>query len=143
MRIRKPLTDADRAKRRVYSAKKYQETEWREKKLASSRAAYRKKPEQRAAYNREFKRKNPERARQLRYKRLLNGATPPRERPVHCELCGSAADKKKMLHLDHCHTTGMFRGWLCRGCNTAIGMMKDNPLLLERAADYVRFGGPT
>ena len=38
---------------------------------------------------------------------------------------------------DHCHISNIFRGWLCDRCNVGI----DNPVLMEKAADYVRFGG--
>lgn len=61
----------------------------------------------------------------------------------HCELCGGMNLNGRALSLDHCHVTGVFRGWLCSNCNTAIGLLQDNPVLLERAADYVRFMGIT
>jgi hypothetical protein len=35
-----------------------------------------------------------------------------------CAVCG----RKKELVEDHDHTTGLFRGWLCRSCNTKEGM---------------------
>jgi len=41
------------------------------------------------------------------------------------------------LSVDHCHATGRIRGLLCAKCNQAIGLMKDNPIFLRRAADYV------
>lgn len=41
------------------------------------------------------------------------------------------------LYVDHDHLTGAVRALLCRGCNFAIGQMKDNPELLRTAADYV------
>ena len=42
------------------------------------------------------------------------------------------------FHVDHCHRTGRIRGLLCRGCNLALGNMKDDPARLIRAADYLR-----
>ena len=54
-------------------------------------------------------------------------------RNTSCEICGST----KSLHIDHCHTTGKVRGPLCRGCNHALGNMKDSPERLRAAADYL------
>jgi len=50
-----------------------------------------------------------------------------------CVLC----DSQENLCYDHCHTTMKFRGVLCRKCNTALGLFKDNPELLRKAAEYV------
>ena len=51
--------------------------------------------------------------------------------------------QKSTVHVDHCHRTGRFRGVLCVGCNSAIGKLNDDPCVLERAASYVRNGGPS
>lgn len=50
-----------------------------------------------------------------------------------CLICGSV----DRLHIDHCHTTGKVRGLLCGTCNAGLGMFKDSPLLLKRAAEYL------
>lgn len=52
-----------------------------------------------------------------------------------CHLCGSVTAGS--LHVDHDHSTGVIRGFLCRPCNTGIGMLKDNPALLRLAAEYL------
>jgi hypothetical protein len=58
-----------------------------------------------------------------------------------CAICESGqADvkgKKINFHVDHCHTTGKVRGLLCHSCNVTIGLMKDSPLLLRKAAMYL------
>lgn len=41
------------------------------------------------------------------------------------------------LVVDHCHETGTIRKMLCHNCNRALGLMKDNPELLRKAADYI------
>lgn len=51
-----------------------------------------------------------------------------------CYLCGADEDKV----LDHCHTTGEVRGVLCRQCNQALGLFKDNLETLENAIIYLR-----
>lgn len=62
------------------------------------------------------------RERQRKYQNL---PTPMRPCPDHCEMCLRPAGKRA-LHLDHCHTTGAFRGWLCGSCNTAFGRLGDS-----------------
>lgn len=55
-----------------------------------------------------------------------------------CELCGGLpTGNHGRLVLDHNHKTEKFRGLLCGHCNTALGMMQDNPELLRKAARYL------
>lgn len=61
-----------------------------------------------------------------------------RPKPDACELCGVVG---RQMHLDHDHTTGKFRGWLCNCCNRAFGMLGDTISGLERALDYLRRNG--
>jgi hypothetical protein len=42
------------------------------------------------------------------------------------------------LHVDHNHQTGLVRGGLTWQANKAIGHFRDDPDMLERAADYLR-----
>lgn len=41
------------------------------------------------------------------------------------------------LCVDHCHTTGVVRGLLCRNCNSALGKFKDSFDILEKAKQYL------
>lgn len=43
----------------------------------------------------------------------------------------------RRLAVDHCHTTGKVRGLLCSRCNTALGLFRDNPMMLEAAKRYL------
>jgi hypothetical protein len=59
-----------------------------------------------------------------------------------CEICGDPTPsiptyKTPSLAFDHNHRTGLFRGFLCRPCNAAIGLLKDSPKLLRKAALYL------
>lgn len=65
--------------------------------------------------------------------------TPTRPMPDLCECCGSVPNGrgKTTLHLDHCHRTGVFRGWLCYRCNSAIGLFGDDIGAMWRAITYL------
>jgi hypothetical protein len=51
-----------------------------------------------------------------------------------CEICGRSDIR---LHIDHCHTKGVFRGILCVNCNMGIGNLKDNVEILRAAIVYL------
>lgn len=70
-----------------------------------------------------------------RTRRALGMIDPTGERRCGpCEVCGTHGDP---LHLDHNHTTGVVRGWLCHKCNKALGFAMDSPVLLRKMADYI------
>lgn len=56
-----------------------------------------------------------------------------------CEICGNkeGTDANSMFCYDHCHTTGKFRGVLCRRCNQAIGSLGDTAESLKKAYKYL------
>jgi hypothetical protein len=62
-----------------------------------------------------------------------------------CAICGAKEDGSRYvsgvdrrMSVDHCHETGRVRGILCNRCNRAIGLLKDNVQLLERAIGYLK-----
>lgn len=93
--------------------------------------------------NRKHRTANPEYSRKWRaanpeYDRTRRGLpTPTHPCPAVCEACGGPPGKKS-LALDHCHSTGGFRGWLCVKCNAAVGMLGDTLPSLMRAAEYLQ-----
>ncbi len=73
----------------------------------------------------------------LDYKRRRAGLPEPtRPCPEYCEIC-LRPNTKKALALDHDHTTGAFRGWLCNSCNLGLGMLGDSPVALTAALNYL------
>ena len=52
-----------------------------------------------------------------------------------CAICGVVMGKD--LHVDHDHKAQFVRGLLCGSCNRGIGLLKENPETLRRAADYM------
>ena len=66
-----------------------------------------------------------------RYKLRLVHAKP---KDSKCQCCEIVSDR---LHLDHCHKTDKFRGWICEACNTGIGKLGDDVDGLLRALKYL------
>lgn len=62
---------------------------------------------------------------------------PTRDSPKLCECCGKA-DLPRRLSLDHCHKTGVFRGWLCKECNMGLGKLGDDIPSVEQALSYLK-----
>lgn len=50
-----------------------------------------------------------------------------------CKICGATHDTV----VDHCHTTKVVRGPLCRKCNLALGHVDDNVDKLYKMIDYL------
>jgi hypothetical protein len=53
-----------------------------------------------------------------------------------CAICKKPPGRR-MLNVDHDHTTGAIRALLCHGCNTGLGAFKDTPATLRAAAAYL------
>lgn len=72
-----------------------------------------------------------------------------RQQGNKCAACGRSAPKGKSLSIDHdhecCEGTAScgrcVRGLLCQRCNSFLGLVDDNPSLIERMIDYIDAGG--
>lgn len=62
---------------------------------------------------------------------------PPADAPAPRGVCPLCQQSKRLVR-DHCHTSGQSRALICCTCNTGLGMFKDSPESLERAAAYLR-----
>jgi hypothetical protein len=51
-----------------------------------------------------------------------------------CLICSSAS----VLCLDHCHTTGKLRGFVCSSCNLTIGFGRDSVEVLAKCIEYLK-----
>lgn len=120
--------------------------------------------EEKLAYNREYRRKYPEKFKEY-YRRRQ--ATPERKEYDRirsykrrygityedflvlrakqercCAICGRHEDEKitrwGTLCVDHSHETGKVRGLLCAQCNKGLGSFRDSTELMEKAIMYVR-----
>ena len=54
-----------------------------------------------------------------------------------CLICHKPLGTGKGVHIDHDHDTGRVRGVLCTNCNSALGLMKDDPGTLQNAIQYL------
>lgn len=104
-----------------------------------------KDPEANAAYQVEYRKRKQTRSAEAlaaaaKYQHKRRGEIPDR-----CETCGGRLVKsgRRMdsAAWDHHHGTGKFRGWLCAGCNRALGLAGDNPKILRVLAEYLENKG--
>jgi hypothetical protein len=61
-----------------------------------------------------------------------------------CKICKTTTPGRKGVKrfaIDHCHNTGKIRGLLCSKCNTAIGLLNEDPLLFDAAKNYLKNNG--
>lgn len=124
----------DREAKRAYDAARYLAN--REARREQNRAYYAANRGRLRERNKRWRAANKERALLLN-RRSTGLPEPDRPAPATCECCGGPPGRKA-LSLDHCHSTGRFRGWLCSRCNTGIGALGDSESGLLAALNYLR-----
>lgn len=70
----------------------------------------------------------------------LAQAKKPHLVPFECPICNkrTIAGVTSKVVLDHDHTTGAPRDWICDSCNTGIGRFKDSVELLQKAIEFIQ-----
>jgi len=113
-------------------------------------------------YNKKLKAANPERTKADNRKYLAKRRTRPlrvkrnewlkwryritiddydrmwRDQNGACRICKTVFETERHACVDHDHNTGKVRSLLCSFCNIGLGSFRDNPLLCEAAASYLR-----
>lgn len=109
------------------------------------------KSEAKKAYHREWEKRNRERLnvyrKELRLKNLKFAREKAnskhqkrleqmagRAKSGYCEVCGK---NDRVIHFDHDHISGKFRGWLCSNCNHILGLSHDSSTILRQLARYL------
>lgn len=87
-------------------------------------------PEKKREYYRTSKRKQTYGITNDRYREIMDQAG------HKCMICGRGATSKS-LHIDHCHSARVVRGILCHGCNTALGLFREDISVLKSAIEYL------
>lgn len=88
---------------------------------------------------RQHRKENPEHYTKLRRTRVY-GLTPEDYDRMHeeqdgcCAICYRGAE----LVVDHHHMSGRVRSLLCSPCNTALGLLQEDPDRIKAMARYVR-----
>lgn len=59
-----------------------------------------------------------------------------------CAICRKTCSMSSVLSVDHSHDSGAIRGLLCKLCNSAIGLLRDDPQVVRAAADYLERASP-
>jgi Recombination endonuclease VII len=128
-----------------------------EKRREYDRRYRRAHPEKGREYSRRYDKKHPEKKREYsrRYRRAHLEEVRERNRRRRysitqgtfdsmllaqggcCAICAQPPNGKG-LGVDHDHNNGTVRGLLCDKCNTAIGLLNDDPGLLSTALAYLK-----
>lgn len=71
-------------------------------------------------------------------RRIWDAQKPTHGSRFECPICEkeSIVGITKIV-LDHNHTTGKVRGWVCESCNTGIGRFDDNPEILRKGIEWL------
>lgn len=72
-----------------------------------------------------------------RYKISIELARRLRSGEERCQIC----NRERKLEVDHDHKTEKIRGYLCSGCNSALGLLSDDKNLFIKCIEYLEKHG--
>ena len=127
-----------REAQRRYQAKRRLDPEWQAKTREYQKEYRKKNAERIAEVNRNWQQNNSLEIRLKRKRLPLEHIEQIKNHNGLCDICGNPPDGKwAELAIDHCHKEEGFRGLLCSSCNMGIGLFKDDPVILRKAAEYL------
>lgn len=142
------MSKSNPAKLEQMRARYAADPEYRQRRLDASRKSREADPVAFNEYQRAYRERNRDRLRRNeRLRRYAIMGTSEAEYAAMleaqsgvCAICGTSESdaRKGVLDVDHDHQTGRIRGLLCSACNTAIGLLRDDPVLLASAIRYLR-----
>ena len=106
--------------------------------------AFAKRVETARRLNRENGYRNPHKAKDRALRRRYGITLTDHQRMFaaqagRCWICERTEDVVGVLHVDHCHSTGVVRGLLCFSCNSTLGKLEALGPLETVAARFVKY----
>lgn len=115
-----------------------------QEKIRQKRKVYKKNNKEKHKVNaKKYYERYPEKVRALRLKNSYNLTLDQYNKMLEmqnksCAICRRhSSEFKRTLSVDHDHETGEVRGLLCSPCNTAIGLFRENLVIIKLAASYI------
>ncbi len=152
MQVKDPVKAARRRQKKAEAARTWRQ-ENPELSKQRARERYQRDPQAAAAKVQKWRKDHPEQwariQRANRLRRLYGMSLDDyearlREQGGRCAICGGTDPQQKAgpngasdFVVDHDHSTGAVRGLLCGGCNTGLGLFRDDPVRLEAALRYL------
>lgn len=97
--------------------------------------------EERNAYLIQYRKNNPKKIKEANLKRYNLSLQDFEDmlgiQENKCSICNNTFTNKNIPCVDHCHISKQVRSLLCKWCNRALGLFKDDPTICKMAAQYL------
>ena len=136
--------EANKEKRKEYnkkSSKRYREAH-PERIKQFARQYYKAHKKERKQYLKQYREVHPEKIRQWNLKQkygitLKQFDQMLKDQNNRCAICGKKFSKINLPNIDHNHKTQKIRALLCKRCNVAMGLLEEDPTLLDKTKLYI------